>query len=76
MWGYIINIHLRELLCTKPKESRIKEHKKKIKKLTIYIFYLIIFLQDFLNIKQEKEKRITIIKIYPSIYMGLQISTY
>ena len=68
MWDYIINIHSSELLRTKPKSLKLMNIKKK--KWTIYIFYLIIFLQDFLNIKQEKEKRITIIKIYPSIYMG------
>ena len=49
MWDHIINIHSNELLCTKTKEFRINEHKKKLKKLTIYIFYLIIFLQDFLK---------------------------
>ena len=61
------------VIAYKTKEPKINEHKKK---KTIYIFYLIIFLQDFLNIKKEKEKRITIIKIYLYIYMGLQISTY
>ena len=35
-----------KLLRTKTKEYRINEHKKK---WTIYIFYLIIFLQDFLK---------------------------
>ena len=54
MRDHIINIHLSELLRTKTKKPKINEHKKKkfkirIKKLTIYIFYLIIFLQDFLK---------------------------
>ena len=48
MWDHIINIHPSELFHSKTKESIINEHKK-IKKLTIYIFYLIIFLQDFLK---------------------------
>ena len=73
MCDYIINIHSSELLRTKPKSLKLMNIKKK---WTIYIFYLIIFLQDFLNIKKEKEKRITIIKIYQCIYMGLQISAY
>ena len=30
MWDYIIDIHPSELLCTKTKESKINEHKKKI----------------------------------------------
>ena len=29
MWDYIIDIHPSELLCTKTKESKINEHKKK-----------------------------------------------
>ena len=33
MWDHIINIHPNELLCTKTKEFRINEHKKKIKKI-------------------------------------------
>ena len=49
MWNHIINIHPGELLHTKIKAFRINEHKKKILKFTIYIFYLIIFLQDFLK---------------------------
>ena len=50
MWDHIINIHSSELLYTKTKEFRINKHKKKIlKKWTIYIFYLITFLQDFLK---------------------------
>ena len=52
MWDHIINIHPSKLLHTKIKESRINEHKKiKIKnwKRKINIFYLIIFLQDFLK---------------------------
>ena len=49
MWDHIINIHLNELLHTKTKESKINEHKKKKLKWTIYIFCLIIFLQDFLK---------------------------
>ena len=61
MWDHIINIHPSELLSTKTNESRInelqKKKKKQYKKLrtnkkilkiwTIYIFYLIIFLQEF-----------------------------
>jgi len=31
MWHYIINLHSSELLCTKPKESRINEHKNILK---------------------------------------------
>ena len=46
MWDHIIKIHLSELLRTKTKKSKINEYKKK---WTIYIFFLIIFLQDFLN---------------------------
>ena len=49
MWDHIINIHSSELLPTKIKESRINEYKKKLKKWKFYIFYLIIFLQDFLK---------------------------
>ena len=30
MWDYIIDIHPSKLLCTKTKESKINEHKKKI----------------------------------------------
>ena len=61
MWEHIINIHSNELLNTKTKEYRINELFKKKKKCftiskiknvflkiwTIYIFYLIIFLQEF-----------------------------
>ena len=50
MWDHIINIHQSELLHTKTKESKINEYKKK-KKKTIYIFYLIIFLHDFLTLE-------------------------
>ena len=32
MWDHIINIYPSELLCTKVKEFRINEHKKKFKK--------------------------------------------
>ena len=50
MWDHIIKIHPIELLYTKIKEFKINEHKKKLKKKwIIYIFYLIIFLQDILN---------------------------
>ena len=49
MRDHIINIHPSELLRTKTKESKINEHKKKKLKWTIYIFCLIIFLQDFLK---------------------------
>ena len=38
MCDHIINIHPNELLQTKTKEFRINEHKKIIKKWTIYIF--------------------------------------
>ena len=48
MWDNIINIYSSELLCTKTKEFRINEHKFFLK-LTIHIFYLTIFLQDFLK---------------------------
>ena len=58
MWVHIINIHQSELLSIKIKESRINESLKKKKKKcftiiflkktwTIYILYLIIFLQIF-----------------------------
>ena len=53
MWDHIINIHPSELLRTKIKEFRINEYNKIIK-WTIYILYLIILLQDFLNIKKKK----------------------
>ena len=46
MWNHIINIYQSELLGIKIKESRNNEDKKK---RTIYIFDLIIFLQDFLK---------------------------
>ena len=36
MWDYIIDIHPSKLLCTKTKESKINEHKKKIKKKIKY----------------------------------------
>ena len=49
MWDHIINIHPSELLRTKIKEFKINEQKKLKIKWTIYIFYLIIFLQDFLK---------------------------
>ena len=56
MWDHIINIHPNELLSTKIKETRINKFKKKKvlhnnykKKMTIYILYLIIFLQNFLK---------------------------
>ena len=49
MYDHIINIYSSELLCKKTKESRINEHKFFFLKLTIYIFYLTIFLQDFLK---------------------------
>ena len=57
MWDHIINIHASELLNTKTKEFRINESLKKkkrfftiiLKKMTIYILYLIIFLQNFLK---------------------------
>ena len=48
MWDHIINIYLSELLRAKTKVSKINEHKK-ILKWTIYMFYLIILLQDFLK---------------------------
>ena len=48
MWDHIINIHLNELWRIKTKKSKINEHEKLIK-LTIYILYLIILLQDFLK---------------------------
>ena len=48
MWDGIINITPSKLLRTKIKESRINKRNLK-KKWTIYIFYLIIFLQDFLK---------------------------
>ena len=52
MWDHIINIHQSELLYTKIKELRINEHNFFFK-WTIYIFYLIIFLYDFLkNLKK------------------------
>ena len=57
MWNYIINIHPSELLYTKTKMSRINEHKNFLKKnwnWIIYIFYLIIFLQDFLKSFKKK----------------------
>ena len=59
MWDHIINIHPSELLSTKIKKSIIDElYKKKMlhnnkKKLTIYIFYLIISLQIFLKSYQN-----------------------
>ena len=48
MWDHIINIYLSELLRAKTKVSKINEHKKFLK-WTIYMFYLIILLQDFLK---------------------------
>ena len=48
MWDHIINIYLSELLRAKTKVSKINEHKKNLK-WTIYMFYLIILLQDFLK---------------------------
>ena len=48
MQNHIINIHPSELLRTKTIASRINEHIFFFK-WTIYIFYLIIFLQDFLK---------------------------
>ena len=59
MLDQIINIHLiSKLLHIKTKKSRINKHKNNnnnnnnnnfLKKSIIYIFYLIIFLQNFLK---------------------------
>ena len=39
MWDYIINIHPRELLRTKTKESKINELKKNKKKNRQFTFF-------------------------------------
>ena len=50
MWDHIINIHLSNLMCTKTKSLELMNIKI-FKKRTIFIFYLITFLQDFLKSK-------------------------
>ena len=54
MWDCIINIHSRELLCTKTKKYKINEHKKK-KMDNLYFLSNNILPRLFKEVKKKKE---------------------